>query len=83
MKKLVAVEEPTTNEGIPEPRPLGLIENKPNGVLVPIPTYPESLMMNLGVEEPMTKGSIPIGSFKPNNPRGVVVPIPTRLLAWS
>ena len=40
MRSLVAVDEPTTNSGTPEPRALGLTESCPHGVVVPIPTLP-------------------------------------------
>src|SRR3990167_3870240 len=35
--KLVAVEEPTTNEGTPAPRPLGLTDNSPHGEVEAMP----------------------------------------------
>ena len=40
MMKLVAVDEPITNDGIPAPRAFGLIDRRPHGVVVAIPTLP-------------------------------------------
>ena len=39
--KLVAVEDPTTKYGTPEPKLFGLSENNPHGDVVPIPMKPE------------------------------------------
>ena len=38
--KLVAVDEPITNDGIPAPRAFGLTDRRPHGVVVAIPTLP-------------------------------------------
>ena len=38
--KCVAVDEPTTNSGTPDPIPFGLIERRPQGVDVPKPERP-------------------------------------------
>ena len=44
--KLVWVEEPTTNCGMPAGRPLGLMERRPHGEVVPTPTLPVLVIEN-------------------------------------
>ena len=41
MRKLVADDDPITNWGLESKDAVGLMEKSPQGVVVPMPTYPD------------------------------------------